>query len=134
MRDSLKTFIYLILACLSAELYGATPIAGFTTNSWNIAPGDTVLFQDTSLNSPTSWSWTFENGIPSTSTDQNPTTQFYVPGVYSILLIVTNTDGTDSISKSIFVAQKYVFCAENAYSLTAPFRIIYLLLQMIVSF
>ena len=118
MRNSLKIFIYFILAGISADLYGATPVADFVTNSWSISPGETVQFQDLSLNSPTSWSWTFEDGIPSNSTVQNPTTQFFVPGVYSIQLIVTNTNGTDSISKTIFVAQKYNFCSENAISLT----------------
>jgi len=46
-----------------------------------------------------SWQWSFPGGVPVTSTNQNPANIKYVtPGVYSVLLHVTTTNGcTDSI-------------------------------------
>lgn len=110
--------LLLFIFIFSFRVHGITPIADFSTLSWNVQPGDTLVFNNQSLNSPTTWIWNFEGGFPSTSNLQNPSTQFYLPGTYSVLLTVSNSDGTDSISKTIFVAPKYTFCTENAFSLT----------------
>lgn len=58
-------------------------------NSTNIGIG--IKFIDTSLGSPTSWSWNFGDG--NNSTVQNPK-HFYVPGkVYWVNLTVSNQLG-----------------------------------------
>jgi PKD repeat protein len=38
-------------------------------------------------------SWTFENGTPATSTDQNPTAVFSAAGTYTVALSVTDNEG-----------------------------------------
>jgi PKD repeat protein len=38
-------------------------------------------------------SWTFENGTPATSTDQNPTSVFSAAGTYTVTLSVTDNEG-----------------------------------------
>jgi PKD repeat protein len=40
------------------------PVANFTASNTNPTVGGSVTFTDTSTNSPTSWSWTFEGGTP----------------------------------------------------------------------
>jgi Zn-dependent metalloprotease len=49
------------------------PIASFIGSPTNTYLNETVTFTDTSLENPTSWSWTFEGGTPATSTAKNPT-------------------------------------------------------------
>jgi PKD repeat protein len=47
----------------------------------------TVNFQDTTVGSPTEWSWAFGDG--ETSTEQNPTHTYTTPGSYSVVLKVS---------------------------------------------
>jgi hypothetical protein len=55
--------------------------------------GFIVNFQDTSTNSPTSWSWDFGDGSP-VVTDQNPTHTYpSVPKTYDVTLTVRNSAG-----------------------------------------
>ena len=56
---------------------------------------------DTSTNSPTSWAWDFGDG--STSTAQNPSHTYSVPGVYTVILTATNSYGSDTEAKTAFV-------------------------------
>src|SRR4051812_38432954 len=59
-----------------------------------------VDFADYSSNNPTSWSWSFPGGSPSTSNVKNPTNICYnTPGTYDVKLVVTNSSGSDSLTK-----------------------------------
>lgn len=76
------------------------PVSNFTI------PGDppsgivplTVTFEDTSTDFPPdlprSWLWDFGDG--GSSTDQNPTHTYTVPGTYDVTLTVTDPAGSDS--------------------------------------
>lgn len=56
-----------------------------------------VRFHDNSAYAfPDSWSWTFQDGTPSTSTQQNPTVQFSTPGWKTVTLTVSNAYGSSS--------------------------------------
>ncbi len=80
--------------------------ADFTTNSSNniICAGDSITFDDTSWNgNPTSWSWTFVGGTPSSSTDSTPTITYYAPGVYNVSLTATNASGSVSTTKLAYI-------------------------------
>ena len=63
-------------------------IADFTPSATKIKVGETVTFTDNSIGEPTSWSWEFEGGTPTTSTEQNPTVQFNVNNPTTIKLTV----------------------------------------------
>jgi PKD repeat protein len=54
----------------------------------------TVNFTDASLGEITEWSWEFEGGDPATSTEQNPTVFYAIPGSYDVSLSVS--DGNNS--------------------------------------
>ncbi len=52
-----------------------------------------VKFYDASVGNPTIWSWTFPGGVPSTSTEQNPTVVYAQPGFYLAQLVALNVAG-----------------------------------------
>lgn len=76
---------------------GLPPTAGFSANDQNICQGTTVNYTDASTNAPTSWTWSFPGGSPSSSTAQNPTVVYNTPGTHNAQLIATNGDGSDTI-------------------------------------
>lgn len=50
------------------------------------------------------YNWSFENGVPATSNERNPTVQFNTPGQYEIKLLATNTRGEkQTVSKKVTV-------------------------------
>ncbi|MBK7213333.1 MAG: PKD domain-containing protein [Bacteroidales bacterium] len=63
--------------------------AAFSASNTLICQNSTVQFTDLTTGSPTSWSWTFEGGTPSTSTLQNPVVTYSTPGVYDVTLVAT---------------------------------------------
>ncbi len=79
------------------------PVAEFTASSTTVYEGESVIFTDASLNNPTSWSWTFSGGTLSTSTDQNPTVVYSAAGTYDVSLTVTNSAGSNSITKTGYI-------------------------------
>jgi len=80
------------------------PIADFTANQTVVCPGNGVNFTDMSSFTPTSWSWTFQGGSPGTSTAQNPTgITWSTPGTYSVTLVATNANGSDSEIKTAYI-------------------------------
>ncbi len=80
------------------------PVAAFAASNLNGCVGSPIQFTDQSGFSPTSWAWTFPSGTPSTSTVQNPTCTWNTPGTYSVTLIATNANGSNSISQSITIS------------------------------
>jgi PKD repeat protein len=85
---------------LSAEV---APVADFSANVTEICVGETVTFTDASLNEPTSWSWTFTGGTPSSSTEQNPTVTWNTAGNYSVTLTATNAYGSNSMTNDSYI-------------------------------
>ncbi|MFZ1706125.1 MAG: PKD domain-containing protein [Saprospiraceae bacterium] len=80
------------------------PIASFTTNNNpNGCSPYIIQFVNTSQNNPTSFLWTFEGGIPATSTEQNPTITYSNPGNFDVTLIANNTLGSDTIESNNYV-------------------------------
>lgn len=80
--------------------FDAKPISGCV--------GITVNFTDRSLvpntNSPiTNRQWIFNGGIPASSSAQNPSVVYNTPGVYPVTLIVTNNNGTDTLTKTTLI-------------------------------
>lgn len=80
------------------------PAADFVGNPTSVLVGGTVNFTDLSGGSPTSWSWTFTGGTPSSSTLQNPTgIQYNAPGSYAVSLTATNANGSDTETKTAYI-------------------------------
>jgi len=81
-----------------------SPVADFTAGDTIICAEDCINFTDLSTDAPTSWQWSFPGGIPSSSTSQNPTNICYdTTGFYDIQLIVTNANGSDTLTKFDYI-------------------------------
>jgi len=79
-----------------------SPDADFSwTPLWPLS-GEPVVFSDESTNSPASWSWTFGDG--GTSSQQNPSHTYQSAGSYQVTLTVSNSHGSDSVTKTVTVA------------------------------
>lgn len=83
-----------------AILWQEAPLnANFEADQTEVCTGTTVNFTDLS-GGAISWSWTFEGGTPSTSTDQNPSVTYNTPGTYNVELEVS--DGVSYITEIKF--------------------------------
>jgi len=60
-----------------------------------------VNFTDLSTGNPTSWQWNFGNG--NTSNVQNPMAVFVAPGSYTITLIASNANGSNTEIKTAYI-------------------------------
>ena len=80
----------------------SVPVAIFTAPN-HICPGTCTDFMNQSVNA-TSFQWTFAGANPGTSTDVSPTNICYnTPGVYSVTLIATNANGSDTLTLNNFI-------------------------------
>ncbi len=80
------------------------PTPNFTSDSTTIHAGRVVNFTDISAYFPTSWSWQFPGGTPSTSNVRNPSNILYSsPGIYSVTLTAFNSYGNNTITKSNYI-------------------------------
>ncbi|MBW6489720.1 MAG: PKD domain-containing protein [Lentimicrobium sp.] len=79
------------------------PMAEFTANPLNLCIGGSVTFSDQSTGSPTSWSWSFPGGIPSSSNQQNPVVVYPTAGVYNVVLTVSNSGGSNTKTKTSYI-------------------------------
>lgn len=71
------------------------PEPDFYTTPSLICTGQTVQFFDnTIMGNPTSFSWSFPGGTPTSSTDLNPTVTYNTAGNYDVTLTSTNAYGT----------------------------------------
>jgi PKD repeat protein len=73
------------------------PVADFSANPTNGFAPLQVTFTDLSRNNPTAWRWDF--GDKTTATDKNPVHLYTQPGTYSVTLNVSNSAGSDQITK-----------------------------------
>jgi len=91
-------------AVTAANDANADLVADFEASEVVIAVGETVDFTDLTTGTPTSWSWTFEGGMPNVSSDQNPTAiQYDVEGIYEVTLTASDGTNTDTETKTTFI-------------------------------
>jgi len=92
------------------------PIADFSGTPTTVSVGNSVQFTDLSTNDPTSWSWNFTGGTPSTSTVQNPSVTYDTEGTYEVSLTATNGLGSDTktINDYITVVAGGTYCSSQS--------------------
>ncbi len=80
------------------------PIANFVGNPLVICNNGCTTFIDISINAPTSWSWQFPGGVPSSANTQGPINVCYsATGAYPVVLTVSNPQGTDTLTRLAYV-------------------------------
>ncbi|MFK7808980.1 MAG: PKD domain-containing protein, partial [Saprospiraceae bacterium] len=81
----------------------AAPVANFSADVISGCSPLVVNYTDESSDNTTGWSWTFEGGMPATSTDQNPQVTYDQVGNYNVTLTVTNSAGENTITETSFI-------------------------------
>jgi len=82
--------------------------ANFEADNTTPSTTDTVNFDDLSVGSPDSWLWTFTPNtvthlLWSNNTVQNPMVRFDEAGLYTVELTVTNTSGSNTMTKVDYI-------------------------------
>ncbi len=106
----------------------APPVAAFSASQTGICSGSTVTFNDLSLNSPVSWSWTFNPATVTfaggtSATSQNPQVTFNSAGNYDVTLTATNSFGNNTSTQVGYISvdqAAIIPITENFQSATFP--------------
>ncbi|MEO6832109.1 MAG: PKD domain-containing protein [Chitinophagaceae bacterium] len=94
MMKYLRSVLVLVSLVMAGAAFAQAPVANFSADNRVSCNPLVVQFTDSSTNSPTSWSWNLGNGT--TSTLQNPSTTYSIPGTYTVTLIATNASGSNT--------------------------------------
>jgi PKD repeat protein len=87
---------------LNIEKY-CKPDADFNADKTLIIEGESVQFKDESYGDPNYWSWNFQGGNPSGSSEQNPQVLYTNQGIYKVSLNIRNNVGSDTEEKTSFI-------------------------------
>lgn len=79
------------------------PNPSFTSTNASVCEGSTVSFTNTTTHYPTSYSWSFPGGTPSSSTATSPTVTYSTAGTYDVVLTATNQWGSKSVTLTNYV-------------------------------
>jgi PKD repeat protein len=94
------------------------PLAGISSDVNIGCVPLTVNFLDISSGNTTSWLWTFENGTPATSTEQNPSVTYNTTGAFDVTLIATNANGSDTLSLEDYVLVNDIPTSNFTYTIS----------------
>jgi PGF-pre-PGF domain-containing protein len=101
--DSFKPTLATLVVKYPTTPVVTAPVAGFTSSATTGAAPYTVIFTDTSTNTPTSWLWDFGDGSPINATVQNPVHTYASAGTYTVNLTATNAAGSNTVSNTGYV-------------------------------
>ena len=94
---------------------GSCLLPNFNVSTTNVALGSSVNFTDGSFGDIVSWSWTFEGGTPSTSTQQNPNGIVYNEvGDFDVTLTITDAVGnSETLSREDYIHVRESYNMQN---------------------
>ncbi|MEA3496221.1 MAG: PKD domain-containing protein, partial [Bacteroidota bacterium] len=98
MKSFLKTIILILFT--NFNLFAQTN-ADFSSNVTSGCSPLSVKFTNLSTGNPTSFYWNFGNG--QTSVKINPSATYLNPGSYTVILKVSDANGTNTITKTNFI-------------------------------
>jgi len=107
------------------QLPNTLPVASFTLSSTTVSLGQSITATETSTNSPTSWNWDFDGDGNVDSTAQNPTFNFTTEGIKTVTLTATNSSGSSTTTKSVYVAQRSMCNGGVSQTSTSPTGVFY---------
>jgi PKD repeat protein len=79
------------------------PSAAISVNQTKGCSPLSVEFSGKNVVGVSGWSWSFPGGIPSVSNLPNPRVVYENPGVYDVVLSITNSAGTSSLKQDTFI-------------------------------
>jgi len=86
----------------SCAIPSSLPLANFSVNMISNCTGE-FLFTDLSDSIPQSWKWDFGDGSPFVFS-KNPSHTYAAPGVYTVVLVVSNSLGSDTTDMTVTYA------------------------------
>ena len=90
------------------------PVASFTGTPTLVLTGMPVQFNDTSINTPTSWSWDF--GDSTGSSLQNPSHAYSTLGLKTVSLTATNPQGSNVSTRTNYINVTTVLPAYSGFN------------------
>jgi len=91
----------------------SSPIADFSPLNSVVCVGTALEFEDQSQYGATR-SWTFQDGTPSTSTDEKPSITYNTPGMKNVTLTSSNANGSNTITGTVNVeTEPTINCTPN---------------------
>ena len=102
-----------VILALNVILFAQAPVANFTCTVLSSAPPNcNFQFWDLSTNTPQYWLWDFCDGT--SSSWQNPTHWYSHMGTYCVILIATNSFGSDTILCDIIIDSTGCYCCTTS--------------------
>lgn len=89
-------------------------LALFSADTTNIVTGATIQFKNESEGDITSRTWTFEGGIPETSTDVNPVITYNEEGSFDVTLVVQSSTTSDTLIRRNYIQVIKVAASDTA--------------------
>jgi len=114
---------------LNVQMTALPLAADFQASSTAIIPGQQITFSDASCGNITGWSWYFDGGNPIVSNAAQPVVTYAIPGVYDVMLVVTDGSENDTIIKQNYIRVAppinmvngaYSSCLANFYDSGGP--------------
>lgn len=94
---------------------GAGYQIGFSSNAPSLYSGGVVEFTNTTVGEYTNTYWSFEGGVPASSTDKNPRILYRSPGNFDVTLIVTDGTVQDTLKVNDYTRVKERQFDENSW-------------------
>jgi PKD repeat protein len=90
-------------------------VASFNASTTQVALGGHVNFTDGSFGDIVSWSWTFEGGTPTTSTQQNPSNITYNEvGDFDVTLTISDAEGnSETLTRTDYIHVRESYNMQN---------------------
>ena len=82
------------------------PFPFFHADTTHICQWHSVQFTDDSFDNVTSWQWEFPGGEPAWSDEQNPIVQYHQPGVYDVILTISDGIHNQTMHKKEYIHAK----------------------------
>jgi PKD repeat protein len=96
-----------------------TPLADYVADKTSGTLPLPIQFTDISAGNPTSWSWSFGDGT--TSSTQSPSHTYYYPGTYTVTLIISNSYGVSTMTKTNYISVGQIPIANFSANSTAGY-------------
>ena len=96
--NNCDTAVYTVRVKLNAP-----PKASFVSTTTSYCTPANIKFTNTSSNNTVAYKWSFPGGSPNSSTDANPSVLYTTAGIYDVILIATNTNGKDTLTKTGYI-------------------------------
>lgn len=99
------------------------PFPFFHADTTHLCQWHTVQFTDDSFDNISSWQWEFPGGTPSSSEEQHPVVTYHVPGVFDVILTVSDGINSWSMHKSRYIHINACVGMEEPPAASAEIRI-----------